>query len=184
MATCSLCVEHASGGFWSNVFNTDFVPRAQCVGDRPEIIWLHVCSDAAIAISYYSIPLALAYFLFKRKDLAFGWMFKLFAGFILACGTTHVLGVVAYWYPMYRLDGLVKAVTALLSILTAVMLWPLIPKVLALPSPSELKEANRKLLEEIEVRRSAEQKLEEVRSGLIIVRKYISANAVNQFEAL
>jgi PAS domain S-box-containing protein len=166
MSTCPLCVEHATGGFWSNLFATDFVPRAECVGDRPEIIWLHVASDAAIALSYYSIPLALGYFVYKRKDLAFGWMFKLFAAFILACGTTHLMAVVAYWHPMYRLDGVIKAGTGVLSILTAMTLWPLIPKALSLPLPSELRNLNRKLEEEIVVRRQAQAELEQARAGL------------------
>lgn len=166
MESCALCVEPATGGFWKNLFNTDFVPRAQCVGDRPEVIWLHVASDAAIALSYYSIPLALAYFVFRRKDVAFGWMFKLFAAFILACGTTHMMGILAYWYPMYRLDGVIKAATGVLSILTAVTLWPLIPKALALPLPSELRDLNRKLEAEVEVRRQAQSELEAARAGL------------------
>lgn len=166
MDTCSLCVEPATGGFLTNLFSTDFVPRAQCVGDRGEIVWLHVISDGTIALAYYSIPLALAYFVHKRKDVAFGWMFKLFAAFILACGTTHVLGILAFWYPMYRLDGLVKAGTGGLSILTAVALWPLIPKALAIPLPADLQRVNRQLEEEIVVRREAEARLQEAHHGL------------------
>ena len=166
MDTCPVCVEPATGGFFTNLFSTDFVPRAQCVGDRGEIIWLHVVSDGVIALAYYSIPLALAYFVHRRRDVAFGWMFKLFAAFILACGTTHVLGILAYWYPMYRLDGVVKAGTGGLSILTAIALWPLIPKAVALPLPSHLHQLNRQLQDEIEVRRQAEARLQEAHGGL------------------
>ncbi len=166
MIVCTDSVAPASGGFFANLFSTDFVPRLQCVGDRPEVVWLHVASDAAIALSYYSIPLALGYFLFKRRDLVFSWIFVLFAMFILACGTTHIFNIIAFWYPMYRLDGVVKALTGGISLVTAVALWPLIPRAINLPRPSELQEANRKLNNEILVRREVERNLEEARAGL------------------
>ena len=40
-----------------------------------------VSSDILIALSYYSIPLALIYLVRRRSDLAFNWMFGLFATF-------------------------------------------------------------------------------------------------------
>lgn len=166
MSACPDSVSPASGGFFTNLFSTDFIPRAQCVGDRPEVLWLHVVSDAVIALSYYSIPLALAYFVLKRRDVAFDWMYKLFAIFILACGTTHLFNIIAFWFPMYRLDGVVKALTGGVSLVTAVALWPLIPRALALPRPAELEQANRKLQDEIAVRASVERNLEEAREGL------------------
>lgn len=145
--------------FFSRLFGTDFVPRGDCVAWRPEIVWLHVASDALIALSYYSIPLALIYFIRKRSDLAYKWMFAMFAAFILACGTTHVISIVAFWHPMYRFDGVTKAVTAIASIITASMLWPLIPRAAALPSPAQLRSANADLEREIVVRREAEEQL-------------------------
>jgi signal transduction histidine kinase/CheY-like chemotaxis protein len=166
MAACPMCAVPATGGFFANLFSTDFVPRAQCVGDRPEIIWPHIAADAAIALAYYSIPLALAYFVKRRRDVAFGWMFMLFAAFILACGTTHLFNILAFWYPMYRLDAVVKGATGGISIITAIALWPLIPRAVALPSPSHLRAVNQRLEEEIEVRRATEMRLEESRAGL------------------
>jgi signal transduction histidine kinase len=49
------------------------------------------------------------------------------------------------WHPDYVLQGVIKAVTAIASIATAAALWPMLPRVLALPSPSMLREANEKL---------------------------------------
>jgi len=43
-------------------------------GSRP-LISLHVVSDIVIGLSYYAIPIALAYFVLKRKDIDFGWIF-------------------------------------------------------------------------------------------------------------
>lgn len=85
----------------------------------------------------------------RRRDLVFRWMFVMFGIFILGCGTTHVMGIWTLWHPDYAVDGLVKALTALVSIATAIMLWPLVPQALALPSPGQLAQANRELNREI-----------------------------------
>ena len=117
-----------------------------------DVVWLHVLSDAVTALAYYVIPIALIYFVRKRKDLAFHWMFVAFGIFILACGTTHVMSIVTLWYPAYRIEGLVKAITALASILTAIVLVKMMPAALNLPSPDDLRR-------EIERRVTAEQEL-------------------------
>ncbi|MGE3109610.1 MAG: PAS domain S-box protein [Phycisphaerales bacterium] len=136
----------ASDSLWQfiqGLFNSsDFMPRAQCVFGRLDVIWLHVISDALIALSYYSIPIALIVFVRRRRDLAFNWIFMMFAAFILACGTTHIMSIIAFWYPLYRLDGVLKAGTGLISTATAVALWPLLPKAIALPSPAALRAKN------------------------------------------
>ena len=67
-----------------------YAPREVCMFHEPALIWLHVISDAVIALAYYSIPVALVYFVRKRRDLTFSWMFVCFAVFILACGTTPI----------------------------------------------------------------------------------------------
>ncbi len=148
----------ASSGFLDNLFES-FMPRRQCMNLEADVIWLHVISDALIALAYYSIPIALVYFVRRRRDLQFNWMFLMFAAFILACGTTHVFGIWAIWQPLYRLDGMVKAGTAIISVSTAILLWPLIPKALALPSPGQLAAANAELEREIQDRESAQENL-------------------------
>ena len=113
-------------------------PHGFCLLWEPGLIWLHAVSDSLIGIAYYSIPLALIQFVRHRKT-AFNWIFWLFAAFILACGTTHFMSIVTLWQPLYWLDGAVKAITAVLSVITAIILWPLIPRALALPSPTVLR---------------------------------------------
>lgn len=125
--------------------NINFMPHGHCYLWDSVLIALHVGSDAVIAASYFSIPLALATFVTKRKDLAFHWMFVAFAGFILACGTTHLMAIYTLWIPSYWLSGFVKLITAIVSLITALLLWPLIPRALALPSPAEMKKANDEL---------------------------------------
>jgi PAS domain S-box-containing protein len=138
-------------------FDTEgFMPHGYCLMWRPFVFWLNLISDAIIATSYYSIPFVLLYFAMRRRDLVFRWMFVMFGIFILGCGTTHVMGIWTLWNPDYAVDGLVKALTAAVSIITAIMLWPLMPQALALPSPGQLAQANRELNREIGERRQAE----------------------------
>ena len=134
-------------------------PHGICLLWEPELIWLHVISDAVIAASYFSIPVALSIFVSKRRDVDFGWIFWAFALFIMACGFTHVLSIVTLWVPVYGIEGLIKAMTALASITTAVILWPLLPKLLALPSPSRLRATELALAQEGLQRREAEDML-------------------------
>jgi len=116
----------------------DFMPHGACYLWLPSILWLHIISDTIIVLAYYSIPFALWYFVHKRTDLVYRWVFVLFGVFILLCGTTHLMSIWTIWHPDYWLDGLIKLATALVSILTALLVWPLIPKLLRLPSPQAL----------------------------------------------
>ncbi|MBP2298519.1 sensor histidine kinase [Azospirillum picis] len=135
-----------------------FVPHGVCLLWRPDILALHIASDTLIGLSYFSIPLALLYFVHRRRDLVFGWVALLFAIFIVACGTTHLLAVWTLWNPDYLLEGVVKAITALASLATAATLWWLMPRLLVLPSPKELERTNTALEREIAVRRQAESR--------------------------
>ncbi|HEY8219209.1 MAG TPA: PAS domain S-box protein, partial [Methylobacter sp.] len=114
------------------------MPHGACYLWLPSVLWLHVISDTFIALAYYSIPFALFYFVQKRTDLAYRWVFVLFGAFILLCGTTHLISIWTIWHPDYWLDGLIKFATALVSIVTALLIWTLIPKLLRLPSPQAL----------------------------------------------
>jgi PAS domain S-box-containing protein len=137
--------------FLSRLFSADFMPHVYCLRD-PELIKLHFISDGLIAAAYAAIPLALLLLLKRRRDLAFPSMFTLFAVFIFGCGLTHVMGIITLWHPLYRLDGLIKAITAWASVGTAVLLFRLLPKLEALPSTSALQK-------EIALRRVAEEQL-------------------------
>jgi len=103
----------------------------------------------------------LVYFVHKRRDVPFDWMFLMFGTFIVACGTTHVMDVLTLWHPTYWLSGLIKAITAFVSVTTAIKLFPLIPQALALPSPAQLEAANYQLAAEITERKRTEEILRE-----------------------
>src|SRR5438270_13606877 len=101
--------------FFRHLLSSDFMPHGMCFLWDPAVLWLNVIADALIAICYYAIPFVLFRFARQRKDLAFHWIFVAFGAFILACGTTHVLGIWTVWHGTYRLEGVVKALTAIAS---------------------------------------------------------------------
>jgi PAS domain S-box-containing protein len=138
-----------------------FIPHGHCYLWKPELVGLHITSDSLIALAYYSIPTSLFHFVRKRQDLPFSWAFLLFAAFIIACGTTHLMEIWTLWHPTYWLAGALKLVTALTSLATAIVLLPLLPKALALSSPNQLKEANQNLEREIAERKQVEAALRE-----------------------
>jgi signal transduction histidine kinase len=146
--------------FFDKLFSEQgFMPHGHCYFWGTDIIALHVISDAIIALSYYSIPLTLIYFVHNKRDLPYKWMFLMFGAFILSCGTTHIMEILVIWHPLYWLSGFIKLFTALISIATAAALIPLIPKALALRSPKVLEEINRKLEKEIAERKQTESAL-------------------------
>lgn len=126
--------------------NEGFMPHGHCYLWTPELLWLNVVSDSVIALAYLSIPLTLIYFIHKRSDLPFDWMFAAFGVFILACGASHVLEIWTIWNPAYWLAGFIKAITAAASIVTAVLLVKLVPAALRIPSQRQLTLVNDELL--------------------------------------
>jgi len=135
------------------IFSTDaFAPHGFCLLWRPDLVWTHVAADAVIAAAYFTIPVFLVTLLKRRRDVQFSWAFVAFATFILLCGATHVMNIVAFWVPLYGLEAVVKIGTAIASVATAIAVWPLLPKLLAIPSPLALRTANEELERRVEAR--------------------------------
>src|SRR6266849_1086663 len=137
---------------FKQLLSSALTPHGFCYLWDPRIVWLHVISDALITLSYYCIPVVLIYFIRKNRDLPFNRIFWMFGTFILACGTTHLMEIWNVWHGSYLLAGVIKAITATVSVLTAAMLIPMVPMVISLPSRMPLQEENRKLEREIAAR--------------------------------
>ena len=83
--------------YFSKFFDTaDFPARWYCGNWSDFLGWLHIISDLAIFGAYFAIPAVLIYFARKRQDFPFTKLFWLFATFILACGTTHLIEAVIF----------------------------------------------------------------------------------------
>lgn len=127
------------------------------------MLWLNVVSDAVIALAYFSIPVAIYYFLQKRKDLEFRWLFILFSMFISLCGATHIISIFVVWHGAYGVHGMSKFATAMVSFVTAIYVFRSVPLALKIPSPSSLREALNTANNEKIQRLVAERKLEKDR---------------------
>ena len=130
----------------------DFPARWTCGHWTPLHGWIHIISDILVWGAYMTIPIILLYFLSKRKDLPFPKILWLFAIFIAACGTGHLLEAIIYWVPIYRIAAINKALTAAVSWGTVFALIPIVPFALSLRSSNELQR-------EIDMRIKAEEAL-------------------------
>lgn len=159
-----------------------YLPHGYCISWSPTLVTTYVISDVLIFLSYFSIPVAIGTFARRRQDFPYRWLLWLFAAFIMACGATHLMGAIVLWRPMYGLDALLKAITAFVSVLTAIALWPLLPHALKLPSPDQLRRANEALQAEIEVRKAAEEALRMAKAeteGSLLQERLLMAAIVN-----
>ena len=121
--------------FISQLLDTsDFMPRWHCGNWTPAHGYLHIFSDLGVWSAYLAIPLVLGFFLLRKRDLPFRSIFVLFGAFIFACGTTHLMDAIIFWWPAYRLSGVIKLATAAVSWATVIALVPITPKALAMRS--------------------------------------------------
>src|SRR5215470_6182500 len=117
----------------TNVFSSNFLPHRFCYLSNSGLITLHFICDSLIFIAYTTIAVVLGYLVYRaRRDIPFHWVFLAFGTFIIACGFTHLMEVVVLWKAVYWLAGEVKLITAVASVLTAAVLPPLAPKMLAM----------------------------------------------------
>jgi PAS domain S-box-containing protein len=131
-----------------SLFRSDYMPHGHCYLWKPEILWLNVISDVLITFAYFSIPIAIYYFVKQRADLQFKGIFILFSLFILFCGITHAISIFVIWHGIYGIHGLAKLATAIVSCITAYKVFQSIPDALKLPTEDSLKAAYEKVNEE------------------------------------
>lgn len=175
---CEACVATAAGppgltdgplvaaaGFFSQLLDTKgFPPRWEC-GDgwTAGHGWLHIVSDFAIFGAYFAIPVVLAYFLVRRRDIPFPPIMWLFVGFIALCGVGHLVEGTIFWIPWYRLSGVLKATTAVVSWVTVIALFRVVPLALQFPGLAKLNtELHREMAERQKVEASLRDRAKEL----------------------
>lgn len=135
------------------------MPHGVCFAWRPDLVFAHAGADLLITIAYLVIPLALVKLVRSREDIQYGWVFNIFAAFILLCGLTHAVNIFVLWEPDYVLQALVKIATAIVSVATAVLIWRVLPSLISLPSHNAVMLANERLEAEIRERTEIQEQL-------------------------
>jgi hypothetical protein len=154
--------------FFAGLFDSsDFPARWQCGNWSPFHGWLYIASDVAIWLAYFIIPVILILFIQKRRDVPFLPVFTLFGAFIILCGTTHIIDVVLFWKPVYRVSALVRFATAGVSMITVFQLIKILPDALSLKSAGAF-DAER------ERRLDAERELDAARAEIDTLKKELS----------
>lgn len=150
-----------------STFSGNFMPHGFCLQWNAPLLCVFIAGNTGIAIAYFLIPLALQRFIGKRQDLPYPFMFKLFAAFILSCGITHLAKIWTLYHADYWLEAGLDFWTACVSLATAALLYPIIPKALQLRSPRDLQEANDKLEQQINETKQARADAEAARDAAI-----------------
>lgn len=117
-----------------------WMPHGMCYLWEPKLLWTHVLGDGGVALAYFAIPPGLLLLArqtrssLRERGIAedrfpFLKLLYMFAAFIIACGITHVFGVVTVWEPVYWMSGTAKVATAAISLATAAALPVMSPRV-------------------------------------------------------
>ena len=114
----------------TGIVSYSFLPHGFCHMWNKQLLSLHVVSDSFIFVSCFTIAWTIVWLLrCERQNLPFTWIFLAFGAFIVACGFTHAMDVVVLWLPLYWLSGDIKFITAIASVITAIALPVLMPKI-------------------------------------------------------
>ncbi len=142
----------------------NFMPHGMCYLWQPDILWTSVISDILTALAYFSITAAVIVFVSKRHDLHYPWFFILAGSIIfLACGTSHMISAIVIWKPIYGISSVVKAITALTSVATGIVIWYILPFFLKIPSPAMLEQKNKALQDSLDKLNLAQKSLVETK---------------------
>lgn len=163
--------------FFSRLTDTsDFPARWYCGTWSGPLGWLHIVADLLIFAAYFAIPTLIAFYMWRRRDnIPFPMVGGLFAAFILLCGTGHLMDALIFWWPAYRLSGLLKLATALVSVTTVAVLVKLLPAALELPGIARM---NEQLLREAEQRTVAERTAALEKSNKLAILEGTSSIAI------
>jgi hypothetical protein len=146
------------------LFNpSGFTPRWQCGVWSEGLGWTHIISDLLIFAAYFTIPIALLVLVLRRRDAPYPVLLALFAAFILCCGATHLVEAIIFYEPIYRFSGVLKALTAGVSLLTAFVLVRAMPAILSAPAILRERES---LKESLNVERRRSESLSEEREPM------------------
>lgn len=125
----------------------DFMPRGNCGQWSTLLQYLYIIPNLLIWLAYAIIPISLLFYL-RHGKAVFGSLryTLLFAAFIFACGTGHIIeNVGAFWWPNYRFFAAWHWITAIISLWTAFTLPRYIASLIERPTKASIAEAARRM---------------------------------------
>jgi hypothetical protein len=153
--------------------SSSFATRDHCGAWTDLFKYVYVFSNAAIAFSYFVIPIALMFmYRLRRGDVIARWMLVMFILFIGGCGLTHVGDVLAFYWPAYRFFTILALITAIASVPTAILLPIEVARAIDVPTPEQYREINRKL----EIQAQAEGRLIDSQKEIIRALRHQAKN--------
>jgi hypothetical protein len=130
---------------------------------RPDILWIHVVSDAVIALACFTVLIVLLSRADRRRDMPWRGLLTLIGAFLTLAGVTHVLSIITLWNPLPALDGVIKLAAAMVAAMTAAMLVVRFARIG--PSVAELEQANAFIRGEIDRRRMPDRRMAHIRGS-------------------
>lgn len=160
---------------WFRIFDTTGFPARWESGfgwsREPLWGWVHITSDLAIFGAYLVLLLLTVYLLRKRRDLPVPRIWWLFSSFLLICGIVHLLDSALFWWPAYRLEGLMKFLAAMISWATVLAVISILPAITAYRSTTQIeRDVERHLGEMRVVNRRIRENAEMLRQSLNAAR--------------
>jgi hypothetical protein len=110
---------------WNNILNffgaERYSQHAICLTNDPLMIFLYVLADLSTFAAYFAIGISLIFIKQVPRTRIRPSMRLLFGAFIFLCGLSHLTSVVTLFTGVYRLDILIRAAMAAVSVITAGM---------------------------------------------------------------
>lgn len=142
--------------FFKGLMDTSLWPPRWHCGRWTEFHgWLYIISDLLIFSAYFAMPVIIVRYMATRAHTRFHRIYFLFAAFILACGFTHFIDALTFWYPVYRFNALIRFITGVISWFTVYSLFRVLPFAFSLKTADELQaeiEQRKKVEEDLKVK--------------------------------